>query len=85
MKEDGGAVVVEVGKAPSCALDDQGLAVEPFRDGIGNAMLDVGHDVGKVPFDHPGHFADRFQIAMRGAEEPLDEEATCPGLGAVGV
>lgn len=47
MKEDGDAVVLEVAKTTSGALDDLDLAVEPFSAGVGDAVLDVGH---KSPF-----------------------------------
>ncbi len=41
------------------------MAVETFAIGVGAAMLEVGHNVRQLAFDHLGNIDERLELAAR--------------------
>ena len=57
MKEDRDAVVCKIAEAASSRLEGLDFAIEPFGDGVSDAVLGVTDDVVQAIFDHPGNLA----------------------------
>lgn len=85
VEEDGDAVGREGAEAAGGAFENLDLAVEPLSDGICDPVFGVGDEVVYVALEHPGDLAHRWQLAVRGAVEPLVKEATGTGRGAIAV
>ena len=82
MEIDGSLEVVPVSEATSAFLYCGDFRVQPFRNSIGDAMSEVGQDVGQMPRQELGLLDHGPQAAMRRPEIPLLPEALRAELGA---
>src|ERR1017187_5026754 len=70
---DGVDEVLFVAEATGRVLHPLDLGVDGFARGVGDAVLEVGDDVGEAAFQHAGHFLYRSQTAAhRPTVPPLE-------------
>src|ERR1700728_3303906 len=83
MEVDGSLEVIPVSESASAFLYRGDLRIQSFRNSIGDAMSEVGQDVGQMPRQELGLFDHGRQAAMCRPEIPLLPEALRTELGAV--
>ena len=83
-EEDSGAIVLEGTEATRIGLEELDFTVEPFGDGVGNRVPQIGEDVFQMAFDHPGNFDDGLELAAGNPTEPVFEELAGATLVAIG-
>ena len=83
VKVDGVGEVLLIPKASCCVFHPLDLGVEGFAGGVGDAVLEVGYDVGEAASQHAGHFLHRNQTAAHPTVPPLEvlPRRTCIGVG----
>src|SRR5262249_9506499 len=75
VKVDGGLEVLRVAEAAGRLLDPLDHRVDRLETRIGEAVLQVGQQIGQVALDQLGDHDHRPQAAVGGAPEPAPEEA----------
>src|SRR5215475_7565169 len=75
VRVDGGLEVLRVAEAAGRLLDPLDHRVDRLETRIGEAVLQVGQQIGQVALDQLGDHDHRPQAAVGGAPEPAPEEA----------
>ena len=79
MEVDGGDEAVQVSIAGGTSFEGHDFAVESFRDGVGDVMAAVVHDVVQAVADHLRDIFDGFPPAADGPRVLAVEEVASGG------
>ena len=83
MEVDGNLEVIRISVAEGALLDGGDLGIQTLGDGVRNAMLEIGQDVGQVALDQLGGRDDGREATVCRPEGPALPEPGCPAGGLV--